>query len=119
MAVDPELTKRVRAMLDKQFIVEERKMFGGIAFMVNARMCVTVGDCRIMCRIDPDLHDECIREDGVETVQMKGRNYIGWIYVNESVIPDKKSLARWIDLALTFNKRIQKEQKRSKKTRRK
>lgn len=115
MAVNPELTKRVRNILDKELLVEEKKMFRGIAFMVNGKMCVTVGDHRIMCRIDPSLHDECVREDGVSTVQMKGRDYVGWIYVEESVVPDKISLSKWIGLALNFNKLIGQEGKRSKK----
>jgi TfoX/Sxy family transcriptional regulator of competence genes len=105
MAVNPALTKRVRDTL-VDYKVEEKKMFRGIAFMVNGKMCVTVGDNRIMCRIDPSVHEEVIREKGVSTVKMKGRDYIGWIYVNEAVIPDKRKLMRWVKMALKYNESI-------------
>lgn len=44
-----------------------------------------------MCRIDPLLHERAVALESVSTVKMKGRDYIGWIYVDESVIPDKKN----------------------------
>jgi TfoX/Sxy family transcriptional regulator of competence genes len=106
MAINPELTKRVRDVLPKNFLIEEKKMFRGIAFMINGKMCVTVGDTRIMCRIDPALHSDAILQPGVSTVKMKGRDYIGWIYVDESVVPDKKKLLYWVKLALKFNEKI-------------
>jgi TfoX/Sxy family transcriptional regulator of competence genes len=105
-ALNPKLTKRIRDALPEGLEVEEKKMFGGIAFMINGKMCVTVGDNRIMCRIDPGLHQEVILQPGVSTVKMKGRDYIGWIYVDESVVPDKRKLSYWLKLALEFNKKI-------------
>src|SRR6187402_3362424 len=106
MALNPELTKRVRQVLRHLGHIEEKKMFSGIAFMVNGKMCVTVGDNHIMCRIDPLIHQEVIRRDGVSTVKMKGRDYIGWINVDESVVPDKKGLTYWVKLALEYNEKI-------------
>jgi TfoX/Sxy family transcriptional regulator of competence genes len=103
MAINPQLTKRVRDALTKVQHVEEKKMFRGIAFMVNGKMCVTVGDNKMMCRIDPAAHQQAVEKDGVTTVVMKGRDYVGWIYVDESVIPDKKSLMYWIKMALQYN----------------
>jgi TfoX/Sxy family transcriptional regulator of competence genes len=105
MALNPALTKRVRDVLANQARVEEKKMFRGIAFMINNKMCVTVGDNRIMCRVDPALHAELLGP-GVSTVKMKGKDYIGWIYVDESIIPDKKKLTYWIKLALAYNAKI-------------
>ena len=74
--------------------------------MVNGKMCVTVGDNHIMCRIDPSIHQEVILHKGVSTVRMKGRDYIGWINVDESAVPDKKRLTYWVKLALEYNDRI-------------
>jgi TfoX/Sxy family transcriptional regulator of competence genes len=108
MALNVELTKRVRDVLAKFEHVEEKKMFRGIAFMVNGKMCVTVGDTRLMCRIDPSMHAEAVARVGVSTVKMKGKDYIGWVYVDESVIADKRKLTYWIKLALAFNKNISK-----------
>lgn len=106
MAINPTLTKRVRDVLANQKQVEEKKMFRGIAFMVNGKMCVTVGDNRMMCRVDPAIHNDLLRHDGVTTVKMKGRDYMGWVYVDESVIPDKRRLMYWVKLALEHNKAI-------------
>jgi len=106
MALNPELTKRIRQVLGHLDHVEEKKMFRGIAFMVNGKMCVTVGDNHIMCRIDPSIHQEVILRKGVSTVKMKGRDYIGWINVDESVVPDKKALTYWVKLALEYNEWI-------------
>ena len=106
MALNPELTKRVRQVLGHLDHIEEKKMFRGIAFMVNGKMCVTVGDNHIMCRIDPSIHQEVILRKGVSTVKMKGRDYIGWINVEESALPDKKGLTYWVKLALEYNERI-------------
>jgi TfoX/Sxy family transcriptional regulator of competence genes len=105
MAINPALTKRVKEVLAKVADVEEKKMFRGIAFMVNGKMCVTVGDTRIMCRVDPAIHNELLRP-GVNTVKMRGRDYIGWLYVDESIISDKKKLTYWLTLALAYNERI-------------
>jgi TfoX/Sxy family transcriptional regulator of competence genes len=106
MAVNPALTKRVREALSNQERVEEKKMFRGIAFMVNEKMCVTVADDRIMCRIDPSIHDASIRQPGVSTVKMRGRDYMGWVLVKESNIPNKKELMYWMKLALEYNRKI-------------
>ena len=106
MALNPELTKRVRQVLGQLDRVEEKKMFRGIAFMVNGKMCVTVGDHHIMCRIDPSIHPEVILRKGVTTVKMKGREYIGWINVDESAVPNKKALTYWVSLALAHNEKI-------------
>ena len=106
MALNPELTERVRQVLGHVDQIEEKKMFRGIGFMVNGKMCVTVGDNHIMCRIDPSIHEEVILHKGVSTVQMKGRDYIGWINVDESAIPDSKALTSWVKLALKYNEKI-------------
>ena len=106
MALNPELTKRVRQVLGHLDHIKEKKMFRGIAFMVNGKMCVTVGDNHIMCRIDPSIHQEVILRKGVSTVKMKGRDYIGWINVDESIVPDKNALTYWVKLALEYNEKI-------------
>lgn len=104
MAYNEKLTNRIRKALAHLPDVEEKKMFRGITFMVNGKMCITVGDTRIMCRIDPLLHDEAIQKEGVRTVEMAGRKYKGYVYVDEAAIETKKSLDYWIALALDFNK---------------
>ena len=73
MAYNEKLTNRVRAALAHLSNVEEKRMFRGITFMVNGKMCISVGDDRIMCRIDPDMHEEAIKKAGTRTVTMKDK----------------------------------------------
>ena len=104
MAYNEKLTARIREALAHLPKVEEKRMFRGITFMVNNKMCITAGDNKIMCRIDPAIHEEVIKRKGCETVKMKGREYKGYVYVSEEGIKTKKDLAYWIALALDFNK---------------
>ena len=67
-------------------------------------MCITAGDTRIMCRIDPSVQEEALKKKGWETVKMKGHEYKGYVYVSEEEIRTKKDLDYWIRLALEFNK---------------
>ena len=105
MAYNEKLTNRLREALSDVSNVEEKRMFSGITFMVNGKMCISAGDDRIMCRIDPAIHDEVLKKKGVRTVMMKGREYKGYVYVNEESIKTKKELDYWVGLSLDFNKK--------------
>jgi len=89
-------------------------MFRGVAFMVNGKMCITAGDTRVMCRIDPERHDEALKHTGCTTVKMRGREFRGFVYIDEDGFRAKKQLDFWIRLALDFNKRAQASKKRRK-----
>ena len=73
MAYNEKLTNRVRIALAHLPKVQEKKMFRGITVMVNEKMCISVGDNEIMCRIDPELHEACVAKKGCRSVVMKGR----------------------------------------------
>ena len=106
MAYNEFLTKRVRIALSNVPSVEEKRMFSGIAFMVEGKMCISVGKDRIMCRIDPAIHDEAIKRKASRTVIMKGREYKGYVYINEEGIDTKEDFDYWIGLALDFNRKL-------------
>jgi len=114
MAYNEKLTARIREALAHLPNVEEKKMFRGVTFMVNDKMCISAGDNKIMCRIDPSIHEEALKRKGSETVKMRGREYQGYVYVNEEGIKTKKDLDYWIRLALEFNK-LAKSSKKKKK----
>ena len=115
MAYNEKLADRVRSALAHLPKVEEKKMFRGIAFMVNGKMCITVGGDEIMCRIDPELHDEAIKKSGCRTMVMKGREYRGYVLVTEEGRKTKKDFDYWIALSLDFNKRAKASPKKKKK----
>ncbi|HVU83857.1 MAG TPA: TfoX/Sxy family protein, partial [Puia sp.] len=88
------------------------KMFRGMTFMVDDKMCISVGPDRIMCRVDPEMHDQLLEEKPCRTMIMKGREYKGYILVNEDDLARKAELDFWIKQCLDFNARA----KSSKKT---
>ena len=102
MAYDEKMAARVKTLLGRRKI-KEMKMFGGLAFLVNGKMCVTVGPERIMVRIDPKSHDAVAARPGASAATMRGRTYRGYVRVDNGVLKTKAALARWIDLALAFN----------------
>jgi TfoX/Sxy family transcriptional regulator of competence genes len=114
MAYNEKLAARIREALAYVSKVEEKRMFRGVTFMVNDKMCITAGDNKIMCRIDPAVHEEAIKRKGCETVKMKGREYKGYVYVSEEGIKTKKDLDHWVRLSLEFNK-LAKSSKKKKK----
>src|SRR4051794_10355780 len=104
MAYSEKLADKIRQALAQLPNVEEKKMFGRIAFMVNNKMCLTAGPGQMMCRIDPGIHEEAIKKEGCRTVIMKGREYKGFVYVNEENLKTKRDFSYWLTLALEFNK---------------
>ena len=105
MAVNEKHTNWVREMIaPKETNIEEKKMFGGLCFMVNDKMCVGVKPERLMFRIDPALFDEVLEKDGCRAVEMQGRLMKGYVYVDTGVLNTKKKLEYWVNLALEFNK---------------
>jgi TfoX/Sxy family transcriptional regulator of competence genes len=105
MPPDETLVNRVRTALGQSRRIEEKKMFGGIAFMVDGKMCVTVSRARIMCRIDPAIHDAALERKGCTTVIMKGREYRGYVHIDGEALSTKADLDHWVKLALDFNSR--------------
>jgi TfoX/Sxy family transcriptional regulator of competence genes len=105
MAYNEFLAQKVRAALAHIPRVVEKKMFGGMAFMVNGKMCISVGKDRLMFRIDPAIHERALKRKGCRTVMMKGREYKGYVYVSEEGMKTRRDFVYWIGLAFDFNKR--------------
>ncbi len=112
MALNEKLNSRIREILTGVKNVEEKRMFSGVTFMVNGKMCISAGNDRLMCRIDPDLHEAVLKNTGVKPVLMKGREYKGFIYVKEDVLKNKKQLKYWVGLCLEFNQKAKASKKK-------
>jgi TfoX/Sxy family transcriptional regulator of competence genes len=104
--VTEPLIERVRAALATTPRVEEKKMFGGLAFMVDGKMCVTVNKGRLLVRVDPDLSDTLAAKPGAEMMVMGGRRYRGYVRVDAEVLRTNEELREWIDLALAYNSNV-------------
>lgn len=105
MPYSEALAERVRFALTDVHSVEEKKMFGGLAFLVNEKMCINAGENRLMFRIDPAIHQDVLKREGCRTVTMKGRDYQGYVYVSEEGLRTKEDFDYWIGLALDYNKK--------------
>jgi TfoX/Sxy family transcriptional regulator of competence genes len=101
-----DLVARVRESLADVSDVSEKRMFGSLAFMVRDKMCITAREERIMCRIDPALHDKLLKRKGCTTVVMRGREYRGCGYVDADSVKTKRNLMCWINLALRYNEEL-------------
>ena len=105
MPLDEALLRRVRAALAHTPRVEEKRMFGGVMFMVRGKMCISVGKDRLMCRIDPEMHDRALERGGARTVVMKGREYRGYVHVDRVAVEGEGDFGYWVGLALDYNER--------------
>jgi len=115
MAYNKILTDKVRMALGNFPDIEEKRMFSGITFMVDGKMCISVGNDRIMCRIDPVIHEQVIHKNACKTVIMKGREYKGYVYIQEEGLTTKEDVDYWVGLALDFNKKAKATAKREKR----
>jgi TfoX/Sxy family transcriptional regulator of competence genes len=115
MAYNKILTDKVRMALGPLPNIEEKRMFSGITFMVDGKMCISVGNDRIMCRIDPEIHEQAILRKACRTVIMKGREYKGYVYIQEEGLTTKEDIDYWVGLALDFNKKAKASVKTEKK----
>jgi TfoX/Sxy family transcriptional regulator of competence genes len=106
VAAHEALISRVRAALGSDLPFTEKKMFGGVTFMVRGKMSISVGRERCMFRIDPAIHDAVVGRDGSRTVLMKGREYKGYIHVDAHALKAAPALTYWIDLALAWNRAL-------------
>ena len=94
MAYDTKLADRIREYLFRlpQLKIEEKKMFRGLAFLVNGKMCVNVSGENLMCRIDSSLQDEIAEKSGYQPMIMKGKELKGYCYVNLLGLRQRKIL---------------------------
>lgn len=115
MAYNEKLADRVREMISLTHkITEEKKMFGGLCFMVNDKMCVGVESERLMVRLDPDLYEEVMEQEGCKPMDFTGKPMRGYVFVDIEALTTKKKLGYWIKLALDYNKLARSSKKKRK-----
>ncbi|WP_083901977.1 TfoX/Sxy family protein [Leptospira vanthielii] len=102
--------------MEGQTDVEEKKMFGGLCFMVNDKMCVCVRNDEIMCRIDPETVESILSKKKARPMIHNGHLMKGFVFVKEEDIKTKKEIEYWIQLSLEYNKKSPPAKKKNKKT---
>ncbi len=116
MAYDEKLAARVREIISlKHKNTEEKKIFSGLCFMVNDKMCVGVQAEKMMVRLNPEVFEEAIQKEGCVPMVMKGKMMRGFVFVDTTQLATKKKLAYWLNLALEYNKIAKASPKKKKK----
>ncbi len=105
MAYSEKLAEKIRKAL-ACFPVEEKKMFGHLAFLVKGKMCLNAGSNSMMCRIDPNRHEREVKKNGCQAVMMRGMEYKGYIRVEEENLKNLRDFEHWVNLALEFNEKL-------------
>ncbi len=112
MAYDEKLATRVREALADIANVEEKKMFRGITFMVNDKMCVCVSGERLMCRIGAEKQQEAVKRPGCSEMIMRGNVMKDFVFVSPEAFRNKKDFDYWLKLSLDFNKHAKASKKK-------
>jgi TfoX/Sxy family transcriptional regulator of competence genes len=104
MAYNEKLADRVRELIAQSHQdIEEKKMFSGVCFMVNGKMCVGIQKDRLMVRLDPGMIEQVVEKQGCRQMEMNGKTMKAFVLVEEPVITTRKKLEYWIKLALDYN----------------
>ena len=102
MAYSEGLAKRIRDALARRTGIEEKKMFGGVGFLLNGNMLVGVWKDSLVVRLGPDEGDEALKEPHVKEFDITGRPMKGWVLVGPEGVEADDKLARWIGRATRF-----------------
>lgn len=102
MAYDETLAGRIRDDLMRRSGIDEKKMFGGIGFLLHGNLLVGVWKDSLIARIGPEAYDAALQEPGVREFDVTGRSMTGWVLVGPEVLADDAALSRWIRRALAF-----------------
>jgi TfoX/Sxy family transcriptional regulator of competence genes len=103
MAYDEELANRLRECLQDEAGVTEKRMFGGLAFLVDGNLAVSAsGKGGLMLRADPARSPSLLTEPHVEPMQMRGRELAGWLRVAPDGVRTSRQLARWVRVGVSY-----------------
>lgn len=104
MAYDEQLAARVRSGFGKAHVrFEEKRMMGGLCFLVDGKMCVCVKKDRLAARIDPEIYDSALKRKGCVPMDFTGRPMRGFVFVNPDGLASDAEIESWLNLALEFN----------------
>jgi TfoX/Sxy family transcriptional regulator of competence genes len=97
MAYDEDLADRVRELVAGEQGVEERRMFGGLAFLINGHMSVTASrQGGLLIRMDPAEADALVDDEHIKPMVMRGREMDGWLRVDDTVVSTASELEQWV-----------------------
>ncbi len=102
MAINQELAERIRTHLKKREGFSEKKMFGGVAFLINGNMSVGVLGDEMIVRMEPEATETALQEPGVRPFDLTGRPMKGWVMVDPANSKQSKAFSKWVRRGADF-----------------
>jgi TfoX/Sxy family transcriptional regulator of competence genes len=103
MAYDEDLAERVRKLIGNDPGLTEKKMFGGLAFLMGGNMAIGVsGQGGLLVRVDPQESDELVAATSAYPMEMRGRQMQGWLRVDSEDVQGDSALASWVERGATY-----------------
>jgi TfoX/Sxy family transcriptional regulator of competence genes len=107
MAYDEDLADRIRELLAGEPDLTEKRMFGGLAFLVAGNMAVGAsGQGGLLARVDPEEGEVLLRAGGVAPMEMRGREMAGWLQVESSALGAKAELETWVRRSVAYAREL-------------
>lgn len=106
MSYDPEAAERVRRLLSGRDDVAEKKMVGGLSFLISGNMCCGVTGTALMVRVGPEGRQQALGEPYVRPMRFAGRDLSGFVCVDQAGFAADDELARWVQRGLDFVSRL-------------
>jgi TfoX/Sxy family transcriptional regulator of competence genes len=111
MAFDEALAERIRQRLARRKNIVEKKMFGGVGFLLNNNMLVGVWKNSLIVRLGPDESEDALKEPHVKEFDITGKSMKGWVLVEPQGVAQNDQLSDWIQRAMTFVKTMPAKEK--------
>jgi len=102
MAFDEGLADRIRSALGRRKGLAEKKMFGGIGFLMNGNMCCGVHKAEMIVRIAPEETESVLKQAHTRVFDLTGRPMKGWILVEPAGLKTDARLTKWVELAAAY-----------------
>jgi TfoX/Sxy family transcriptional regulator of competence genes len=103
MAYDEQLAERIRELLRGQRGLTEKKMFGGLAFLVGGNMAIAAsGQGGVLVRVDPEESDRLVATTSARPMEMRGREMAGWLRLDSDAVKTKRELAKWVERGTAY-----------------
>jgi hypothetical protein len=103
MSYDADLARRIRELIGAAADLTEKKMFGGLAFLIGGNMAVAAsGQGGLLVRVDPETSDELVSTTNARPMEMRGREMKGWLRVGPEDVRDDAALSKWVELGTGY-----------------
>jgi hypothetical protein len=103
VAYDEELAERIRALLTDEPGLTEKRMFGGLAFLIGGNMAISAsGQGGVMVRVDPAESEALLTTTNASLVEMRGRQMAGWMRVDPPDVRTRPQLAKWVGIGVAY-----------------